>query len=312
MKNKKVDLDPKIRSLIRFSSQRNIRLISLAFFLSILLMLSVDITMAWEFVSRLIYPSCLNPTPTSELPNYQEHFLTTPDGISIRIWYYPSQNGAAIIVFGGLTGALGIQTFPIEKLVQEGYGILQVDSRSCASPVSPVTFGGDEILDGESALEFLLKQPEVERDRIAAMGFSLGGATSIRLAAKHPEVKAVVRDGGFSNLSDLLNPPGKAPLLIKFFRMTVFHIFRIRTGVNPMSVSPIDDIEQINPRPVLLIYGESEAFDGFLQYEHAEEPKELWVVQGGAHGTNYTVAPKEYEQRLQNFFRETLLLNIDK
>jgi fermentation-respiration switch protein FrsA (DUF1100 family) len=306
------NFDSEARNKKRYKSKYYIRLIALSFFSFFLVMLLIDIVIAWEFVSRLIYPPCLEPTPTLELTDYQEHFLTTQDGISIRIWYYPSQNGAAIIVFGGLTGALGIRNFPIETLLHEGYGIVEVDSRSCASPVSPVTLGGNEILDGESALEFLLNQIEVDRDRIGAMGFSLGGATAIGLAAKHSEVKAVVRDGGFSNLSEMLNPTGKAPFLIRNFRMTVHQIFRIRTGINPSSISPIYDLRNINPTPVFLIYGESEAYDGSLQYEHAEEPKELWIVPGGAHGANYAVTPKEYEQRLVNFFSETLLLNIYK
>jgi fermentation-respiration switch protein FrsA (DUF1100 family) len=41
-------------------------------------------------------------------------------------------------------------------------------------------------------------------------------------------------------------------------------------------------------------------------YEAAQEPKELWIVNGAGHAGFADVAPAEYAQRLTGFFLRTL------
>jgi dipeptidyl aminopeptidase/acylaminoacyl peptidase len=268
---------------------------------------AIDLGLAWIFVSRLIYPECQDPQRLPELRHPEEHWLATQDGHLIRIWYYPPQNSAAIISLGGLNGALGNQIPQVESLINEGYGVVQVDSRACAVPSAPVTLGGFELLDAEAALKFLKTQSEVDADRIGTIGFSMGGATAIRLAARHPEIQAVVRDGGYSNLGEMLAPSEEVSIQQKVFQNTLFWLFNLRTGVDPMTVSPIHDLGLVSPRPVLLIYGEAEAELGRNQFQAAGVPKELWIVPGSTHGRNHVVAAEEYENRLLFFFNQSLL-----
>ena len=288
-------------------NQRFIRLTIFAFFWFVTIMIILGVGSAWIFISQLIYPGCPDPTLILGLPIPEEHWLGTEDGYSIRIWYYPTKNNAAIITFGGPVGSLGDHTFPNDALIQEGFGIVQVDTRACASPTAPVTLGGNELYDAKAALSFLQGQDSVDEGKIGAMGFSLGGATAIRLAAQHPEIQSVVRDGGFSNLGELLNPSPRNSIPIEFFQIICLEIFRDTTGINPWDVSPVDDLKMIAPRPVLLIFGETEANYGLEQYKAAKEPKTLWIVPNGAHGMNYSVAPDEYKERLLTFFSQTLL-----
>lgn len=269
--------------------------------------LVINISLASEFINSLIFPACQHPQSLPAYNQPEEYWLETQDGVSIRIWYYPSKNGAAILTFGGLTGSLGDKIPPVQFLLQEGYGILQVDTRACAIPPAPVTLGADELYEAESALYFLLDRPEVDPNRIGVMGFSMGGATAIRLAARHTEVNALVRDGGYSNLETLLTPPGKVSPLQKLFQSTVYLYFNWRTGVDPWSISPIEDLPEISPRPVFLIYGEGELGPGLEQFESPGESKELWIVPGGAHGQNHVAQPGEYQFRVLNFFEKALL-----
>ncbi len=258
--------------------------------------------LAWRFAYGLTHPACLTPAPILGLDAPQTVWLLTEDGIQTQIWYYPSHNGAAILVFGGVTGALGNTIPPVQTLIAAGYGVVQVDSRACSQPPRPVTLGGDELLDAEAALGFLLNRPEVDSNRIGAIGFSMGGATALRLAARHPQIKVVVRDGGYSNLGSLLSPEGHAPRYRAIFQQTTQLMFRQITKIDPWAISPIDDLKAISPRPVLLIYGEAEAEPGLEQFEAAGDPKTLWIVPGGAHGSNHIAAAGEYERRLLDFF----------
>lgn len=238
-------------------------------------------------------------------PEPQPITLHTQDGLAIRAWYYPSQNGAVILALGAANGSLGNRLPPVNFLLDAGYGILQIDSRNCAVPAAPVTLGGREILDGAAALDFLQARPDVFHT--GAIGFSMGGVTAIRLAARYPAVGAVVDDGGYFNLGkDFVEPDQPKPLHRSLFLYSLAGMFWFRTGVNPWEISPIDDLPRISPRPVLLIYGEHEASTGraWTQYEAALEPKNIWIVSGSRHGENHFIDPATYEHKVLDFFEQ--------
>jgi pimeloyl-ACP methyl ester carboxylesterase len=58
---------------------------------------------------------------------------------------------------------------------------------------------------------------------------------------------------------------------------------------------------------VLLIYGEAEAVSGRAaeQFAAAGEPKQLWLVPGGGHGTNHAAAGEGYEEKVLEFLAQT-------
>jgi fermentation-respiration switch protein FrsA (DUF1100 family) len=202
---------------------------------------------------------------------------------------------------------LGNTLPPVGFLIRQGYGVIQIDSRACANPPTPVTIGAKEIFEAEAALDYLLARPEVSQ--IGAFGFSMGGVTAIRTAARQLEIAAVVTEGGYYNMGlDFVEPERPKPWWEKVFLNTVAWMFRWRHGIDPFQVSPVDDLPKISPRPVLLIYGELEIHSGRgdIQYAAAREPKELWIVPGGRHGTNHQVATQEYERRVSEFFAQAL------
>jgi pimeloyl-ACP methyl ester carboxylesterase len=264
---------------------------------------------AWMYVSGLTKPVCQESNPIEDaavLP--QEYWLTTSDNLKLRAYYYPPQNGAVILAFGGIGGALGDALPPVRFLLEAGYGVLQVDSRGCAQPQAPVTLGANEIREAAAALDFLAQQPEV--NHVGAIGFSMGGVTAIRSAARYPAIEAIVAEGGYYNLAgDMLNEGRPTPLFQRILLSTIAGLFWLHTGVNPRQVSPVDDLPRISPRPVYLIYGEHEAASGHAQdqYAAARQPKQFWLVPGGAHGSNHLAYPQQYKASILDFFDRTLL-----
>jgi fermentation-respiration switch protein FrsA (DUF1100 family) len=290
-------------------AQRVIRLFVFALVVFVALYLAGNIGLAWIYVDVLTHPACqTEPRPMEDLPMPQEIQLNTADGLALRAWYYPAKNGVALLALGGTGGALGNNPPPVAFLVGEGFGMLQIDSRACSKPPTPVTLGAKEVLDAQAGLDFLLSRPEVER--VGAIGFSMGGATAIRTAARRSEIEAVVAVGGYFNLGDDFVEPGTPkPLPLSLLLHTIAGAFWLQTGENPWQISPLDDLPRISPRPVLLIYGEYEVAAGraLRQFEAAREPKELWIVPGGDHGKNYQIAPQEYERRALQFLSQALL-----
>ncbi len=269
-----------------------------------LVFLVIDIVLAWIFVFRLTHPGC--PTQIShirEFPAPEEVWLD-----NLRYWYYPSQNGSAILSLGGMAGSLGENTPRVDFLIREGFGILQVDSRACARPPAPVTLGADEARDAEAGLEFLLSRPGVRN--VGVFGFSMGGAAAIQLAVRHEEIDTAVIEGSFFNLGDdFVEPEERYSPVRMAFLYSIAGAYWLQTGVNPWSVSPIDDLPAISPRPVFLIFGEGElaSAHAYEQFAAANEPKALWIVPGGAHGGNFAASPGEYTRRVTDYFRRTLL-----
>lgn len=286
--------------------QRILRLGVFAFIATLVGYLFLNFALAGIFTYFLTHPVCdHNPTPPAGyLPD--EYWLNTEDGLTLRAWYYPSLNGAAILALGGMNGSLGDNLPPIDFLLDEGYGVLQIDSRSCANPGTTVTLGGNEVYDATAGLRFLQSLPEV--GKIGAFGFSMGGSTVIRTTAQHHEIEAVVAEGIYANLGELLgNTNQSSSLPIRFFKNTIANTYKLFSGIDPWEISPIDALPEISPRPVYLIFGEGESQGGRAQdqFAAAGEPKTLWIVPQGGHGRNHIVARDEYQKRVLNFFDDS-------
>jgi dienelactone hydrolase len=155
-------------------------------------------------------------------------------------------------------------------------------------------------------VEFLAHRPEVQR--IGAFGFSMGAAGAIRTAASQPRILAVAAEGGYPNLGESLARPGVQPA-VTYFELNLVWIYRLLCGCDPWQISPIDDLPRLAPRAVLLIFGEKEAENNQAheQYRAAGEPRALWIVPGGDHGTNYAQDPQAYAAQVSAFFDRYLL-----
>lgn len=146
--------------------------------------------------------------------------------------------------------------------------------------------------DLEAVMDHLYNMEEVDRARIFLMGFSGGAAVSVYGASKDPRVSYLVTcacPGHFRAASD----PERAKSLVEHFRS----IQIIRDQDFPPSleewlegfsqVRPMDHIEKISPRPLLIIHGtQDDVVDpsqAWALYERAREPKEMLMVEGAGH-----------------------------
>jgi fermentation-respiration switch protein FrsA (DUF1100 family) len=70
-------------------------------------------------------------------------------------------------------------------------------------------------------------------------------------------------------------------------------------------MSPIDVVSRVAPRGLLLIAPREDRLVSWRQsvamYEAAEEPKELYVVDGAAHGEARMLGGADYERRVLDF-----------
>jgi pimeloyl-ACP methyl ester carboxylesterase len=237
---------------------------------------------------------------------YQEVELTTEDGINLAAWYTPPQaegSGSVILVAHGYNANRPEDIYVM--LAQNGYGVLAWDFRAHgASGGETCSLGYYEQLDAEAALAYALNQPGVEH--VGAWGGSMGAATLILTAAKHPEIEALVSDSAFPALEDVirLNTP------IRIMQPFVLFFAEQQSGMGLDQVCPVDKIAKISPRAVFVIDGwEGSAIamnSPHRLFDAAGEPKQLWMEDGVPHLGTYGFDPLEYEKRVIGFFDEYL------
>ena len=146
--------------------------------------------------------------------------------------------------------------------------------------------------DLEAVINYLYLCPEVDKSRLSLLGFSGGAAISVYVAAYNPKVSSVALCSCPTQFDFLANREKVEPLL-EHFR----HIGVIRDRDFPPSisqwlegfrqVSPIQWIDKISPRPLLIVHGEEDEVvkvsHAWSLYNKAKEPKELAIIEGGEH-----------------------------
>jgi len=117
-------------------------------------------------------------------------------GIECAAWYYPTRNGACIVMAGGF----GVTKEPATdrfaaRFHQAGYGVLAFDHRRIGqSDGRPrqVTSVGDQLADWQAAIRHAATLPGVDPNRIVVWGFSTAGGHVFRIAARIPHVAAAI------------------------------------------------------------------------------------------------------------------------
>ena len=244
--------------------------------------------------------------------DYRDVTLTGSDGVPLRGWYIPSQNGAVVMLLHGYIGHRGTVLAQAAALARHGYGVLLYDLRAHGeSGGDLVTFGWQDVNDVTTAVHFLQDQADVDETRIGIFGFSLGGQIAIRAAAQMDEIEAVVVDDpGFAQPRDMPPPVTLGERWQGWQDLYWFKCLEWQTGLSaPDAV--IDVIGGIAPRPILFISTGAQGGPGqrMIQhfYEHAAEPKALYRIPEAEHGTSWSARPQEYEREMVTFFDRALL-----
>jgi dipeptidyl aminopeptidase/acylaminoacyl peptidase len=278
----------------------------------VLSLLAVGIGLLLMLIGMIIHYARqgLEPPRVTIEPVTDQHFqdvtFTTEDDITLSGWYLPPRNGMVIILLHGYASSR-MQMVPEARLLADhGYGVLLFDFRGHGlSESALVTFGDHERRDLRAALDFVDAQPGV--DRIGAIGFSMGAATLIQVAAEDDRLQAVIVEAAFTDLETTLKYRTRAFGPIS--QLPTVWAIRNR-GVDVDDVRPVDDICRISPRPVLLIYGDQDADvpPGSAQtmFKAACAPVELWIIQGAHHGDYFGFAPNSYLDRVVSFFDTNL------
>jgi len=254
-------------------------------------------------------PVCCK-TPADYDLDFAEVSFETADGLTLQGWYLPSENGAAVILLHSIGSTRVMMLGLGESLARAGYGVLLMDLRGHgASQGDVVPFGGPEAEDVYAAVAYLQTRPEVDPDRIGALGWSLGAQVAIMGAADDSALKAVVADGpGATALADWPPPETLDEWLYAPFDFMYYKFLPRQTGVdNPLAL--VDVLPLMGERPLLLISSgdaiEQHRLDYFMEF--ATESTELWLIPEAGHIGGWKADPEAYEAQVIRFFEQALI-----
>ncbi|KEO85114.1 alpha/beta hydrolase [Tumebacillus flagellatus] len=248
---------------------------------------------------------------------YQDIEFASTDGTKLRGWFLPAgTNDKLVIMAHGYTGnRVGDKpAMPSAKaLVQHGISVLMFDFRNSGmSDGSMTTVGAEEKNDLLSALKFA-ESKGYGSHGIGFMGYSMGAATSLVAAADAPEVKAVVADSPFADLTSYLheNLPFWSHLPDWPFTSLILWEIPLVTGHETSEVSAVKDAEKLRDRPILFIHGQR---DKAINESNSEKvidaihsgKTELWSIPAADHVGTFELEPVEYLDRVTAFFERNL------
>ena len=240
--------------------------------------------------------------PAAHLGNaYENVAFTTKDGLTLKGWYIPSRNGAAVVLSPGRQAS---QQKRARMLARHGYGVLLFDRRGEGeSEGDPNIFGWHGERDIHAAVAFLQRRPDVDADRIGGIGLSVGGEMMIAAAAQSDGLKAIVPEGAStrSMRDDLANGGGWEEIGSAVITAATALFSNHLPPETLKSVVP-----RIAPRAVFFVYGEhgqsTEKPANNAFYAAAGSPKAIWEVPGSKHTGGIDAQPREYERRVIAFF----------
>ena len=261
-----------------------------------------------------LYPARLRITVADKLfaqdalGYFEDVSFCTQDGLILRAWYKPSQNGAAVVFIHGKSNNRHVLVEEAAAVSRQGIGVLLYDSRACGESDGHLhTWGDQEQLDLKAALGYLASRPEVDSVRIGVHGFSVGANTAVLVAVTDVRIKALVLSGPCPSLAVYLRHIASRPkfLMVWFLR----RMYR-KAGVPVNQISLIENIAALAPRPLLMIRGTGSITVpvGMAQslFDAAKEPKELLVIEGADHTDYATVGGELYFSKIAQFFTSHL------
>jgi uncharacterized protein len=240
---------------------------------------------------------------------YEDVLFTTDDGVTLSGWLIGAgrDTNAAVVLLHGFSWHRLPWLVEFVPWLQRRYHVLQFDFRGHGdSDDAPITLGTLEQRDVGAAVHFLQGRG---LGPIALMGISMGGSVAVTAAPELP-VAAVVADAAFAELRNPianLMRQGGYPLPGIGARLVVLAAsMRARVRLR----QPIKQVPRIAPRGLLLIAPREDRVVSWTQsqrlFDAAHEPKELYVVQGAAHGEAHAVGGAEYERRVLAFLERHL------
>ena len=258
---------------------------------------------AWAEKQLVFFPeSEVASTPAQVGLQYEDVYLTAPDGLKLHGWFLPAPEDAVgsdtqtWLWFHGNGGNLGTRVGQLERAYRllgvhqfifdyRGYG------NSQGRPSERGTY-----LDARAAMSYLENRSDVDSSRIVYFGHSLGAAVAIELAVSRPPA-GMALIAPFSSIRDM----AKLALPLPFAGWVV------RNHYNSVALIP-----KVHA-PLVILHGELDEIvphsQGLKLFEAANQPKRFVTLPDASHNNAHHVAADVMASALVEFRDELAACN---
>jgi uncharacterized protein len=238
--------------------------------------------------------------------------------VGLAGWYVPAANGigptgpTVILAHGWRSNKSNM--LDRAAILHDVYNLLLFDFRNHGqSSDAATTQGVNEAADLRAIINWLAQ--EKGPDRIALFGVSMGGATALAEADRDERVDAVIAESTHATLANAaqarldrsgypLSMPGSWAILLGTL---------IRTGEDVSAVDPIQTVERLDDRPLLLIHAGNDGSIGpddaealLAAAEAAGSPTELVICPDAVHAESLDTCPEDYPGWVLGFLERVL------
>ncbi len=251
---------------------------------------------AFTLVVLMLLPGCVNRMfyypnrieyrlPESIGHGARDVFFASEDGTKLHGWFVAATTSnvhGTIVHFHGNAQNLTAHSSFVEWLPAEGFNVFLFDYRGYGKSEGRPSREG-LFKDGVAALREVRRIPEVNTNRIAIIGQSLGGTTALAIAGRHPELRgqALIIDSAFYSYRSIVRDKIRQIPLLSLLRVPLSYLLVSN------ALSPEDSLSEIAPVPILFLHGTADLViphhQSEMLYAAAREPKELILIPGGSH-----------------------------
>jgi len=255
------------------------------------------------------------PTTPSEIGlNYEEINIITDDGIKLNSWLIKSDIHAVgtILYLHGVADCK-IDGIRFSKLMHDhGFNVFLFDARRHGNSEGKFcTYGYYEKYDVVKVIDYLTSRTDVHLGKIGIFGTSMGAAVAIQASSIDKRIAAIVAENSFAALRTIFDDYQKRIVKLPFHYLRNIVIVRSELMANfkASTVSPIESIQNIL-NPILIIYGTNDRLIkhqySLMLFEKANEPKDIFPIEGASHNDIWRIAGDVYERKLLDFYQRNL------
>ena len=288
----------------------------------IIIIAAILVLLAFAAAKKLLSPPRKKGawTPRDLGLRYQDIEVVADDGVKLRGWFIDVGGEDTIIAIHGYTSSRWDETYMkpvIHILARNGFNVLAFDFRAHGeSEGEYTTLGVRELRDYRRIISWLRNNYPDKAKKIGVIGYSMGGAVAIMLAATEDRIDAVVADSPYMDIIasgkrwiKRMKQPMRS-LLLAVYPLIVSFASRI-AGINTDELRIINYADKVK-KPLLIIAGRRDdlvsinEINSFFQRAKAHgKPVELWITDS-PHVRTIVDEPEEYKKRIVSFFRRWL------
>ncbi|MBK7258893.1 MAG: alpha/beta fold hydrolase [Ignavibacteriae bacterium] len=245
---------------------------------------------------------------------HEELTITSAEGIPLHCWFIPAGGTprGTVIFLHGVSECVIVGLPVARRLHDAGFNVFLYDSRRHGDSGGRFcTYGFYEKHDTSTVISYLEDRKDIQIGKIGLMGSSMGAAVAIQVAALDPRVSSVLAESGFATLRTVYDEYQKRIVKVPWHYLRNIVIKRSEhiAHFKASAVSPLEAVRNVRV-PILFMHGTT---DNLIRhtytervYANANEPKELWLIQGARHNNMAEVGGEEYFRRIVEFFERTL------